>query len=172
MQVVSVSNELDVWNELWNKSRAPGLDSECKWEQPSLHTYTGHGGHVQLVSLVTVTGITLCHTDTPAVLAAVQYPTILCCTQASIRLVAPWKVRRHESVVRDHAALFSAASQLCAGLLERSKAWQEGHYPDSTSSCFSHSEINYLRHSFGSKVISLIFELPLNQSWTRLNLCP
>lgn len=47
-------------------------------------TYAGHSGHVQLVSLVTVAGVTLCNTNAPAVLTAVQDPTILSCAQAGV----------------------------------------------------------------------------------------
>lgn len=57
-------------------------------------TDAGHGGQIQLVSLVTVTGVTLGDTDTPAVLTAVEYPTILGCIQAGVRLVTSWKTRR------------------------------------------------------------------------------
>ncbi len=67
----------------------PDPTFECGEEQLSLRTYTCHGGHVQFVSLVTVTGVTLSNTNTPAVLTAVQYPTILCCAQAGVGLIAP-----------------------------------------------------------------------------------
>jgi len=44
--------------------------------------------------MVTVTGVTLGNTNTPAVLTALKYPTILCCIQAGIGLKPPWRRRR------------------------------------------------------------------------------
>lgn len=58
-------------------------------EQPSVCTYTGHGGHVQFISLVAVTRVTLSNADAPAVLTAVEYPTILCCAQTGVGLITP-----------------------------------------------------------------------------------
>lgn len=54
-----------------------------------LRTNTCHGGHVQLVSLVTVTGVSLGNANTPAILTAVQDPTILGGAQTGVGLITP-----------------------------------------------------------------------------------
>lgn len=41
-------------------------------------TNAGHAGQVQGVSIKAVAGVTLLNPDTPTVLTAVQYPTLLC----------------------------------------------------------------------------------------------
>lgn len=56
---------------------------------PVRRTYTCHGGHVQFVSLVTVTGVSLGHPNTPAVLAAVQDAAVICGAQTGVGLIAP-----------------------------------------------------------------------------------
>lgn len=42
------------------------------------HTNAGHAGQVQSVSIKAVTGVTLLNPDTPAILTAIEYPTLLC----------------------------------------------------------------------------------------------
>lgn len=56
---------------------------------PVRHTYTCHGGHVQFVSLVTVTGVSLGHPNTPAVLTAMQDAAVICGAQTGVGLIAP-----------------------------------------------------------------------------------
>lgn len=43
---------------------------QCDASLTLVYIYTCHGGHVQFVSMVTVTGVTLGDADTPAILAA------------------------------------------------------------------------------------------------------
>lgn len=62
-------------------------------------TCTRHAGHVQLVSMVTVTGVSLRDPDAAAVLTAVQDPTVLGGAHAAVRLVTSWWTTEETSAV-------------------------------------------------------------------------
>lgn len=61
-------------------------NTEADVSQEAL-TFTRHAGHVQLVSMVTVTGVSLRDPDAAAVLTVVPDPTVLGGAHAAIRLV-------------------------------------------------------------------------------------
>lgn len=74
---------------VWPHNKHLGLVPENTEEGASQEalTCTRHAGHVQLVSMVTVAGVSLRDPDAAAVLTAVQDPTVLGGAHAAVRLV-------------------------------------------------------------------------------------